>query len=167
MSADARRYLFHVGGGAGDGNNIGQLYVTTRRLQRGRGLGSIFQSVWKLVRPLMIKGAKSVGREALHAGIGTLNDVATGRNVREAFKERFSDAGHNLKRKAEEKISSLMSGSGLKIARKSRKNRVVKRRRVQKGGRNKKKKSKKRGKKLKNKKKKRCHALPKYSDIFI
>jgi hypothetical protein len=40
-----------------------------RRYQRGHGLGSIFGGLFKAAMPLLKKGAKTLGREALKTGL--------------------------------------------------------------------------------------------------
>lgn len=87
---------------------ISHVYIGTPN-QRGHGIGSflggLFRRVLPLLRkgvPLIKKGAKAIGKEALRAGVNVATDA--------------------LKRRAEDKIDALMSGSGYntgKIARKS------------------------------------------------
>jgi hypothetical protein len=46
-----------------------------RRYQRGHGLGSIFGGLFKAAMPLLKKGAKTLGREALKTGLNIAGDV--------------------------------------------------------------------------------------------
>jgi hypothetical protein len=81
--------------------------------QRGRGLGSLLGGLFGKVLLLFTRGIKSVGRQAAKAGLNVLSDVASDIPIKHAFKRRFGDAGIELKRQAEEKIDSMMSGSGI------------------------------------------------------
>jgi hypothetical protein len=49
------------------------VYVGTR-FQRGHGLGSIFGGLFKAAVPLLKKGAKTLGREALKTGLNIAKD---------------------------------------------------------------------------------------------
>jgi hypothetical protein len=53
-----------------------------RRYQRGHGLGSIFGGLFKAAIPLLKKGAKTLGREALKTGLNIVGDV--GRTIKQA-----------------------------------------------------------------------------------
>lgn len=78
---------------------------------RGRGIGSVFFKFFKAVSPMLFKGLKSVGKEALSAGTDILANQ-NGRPIREVFRNRSKQALDNLKRKAQEKIEKVMEGSG-------------------------------------------------------
>lgn len=109
------RYIDHyesqVGGGGGgvDRVFIGAPY------QRGHGLGSFLSGLFRRALPLLTRGARAVGKEALHAGMNILGDVAHNTPFKDAFRSRITESGRNLKRKAEEKFESLMKGSGYKV----------------------------------------------------
>jgi len=61
-----------------------------RRIQRGRGIGSIFAG---LAKNFLFPLAKSVGTSLLKKGIqkttGAIDDIAQGKTVKQAFKDRF------------------------------------------------------------------------------
>ena len=59
-----------------------------RRYQRGHGLGSIFGGLFKAAMPLLKKGAKTLGREALKTGLNIVGYVEQGRNIEKAAKSR-------------------------------------------------------------------------------
>lgn len=80
--------------------------------QRGHGIGSFLGGLFRSVLPLLSSGAKAIGKEALTAGVGLLTDMANSRPMEESIKGRLKNANSNLKRKADEKIDRLMSGSG-------------------------------------------------------
>ena len=56
-------------------------------LQRGHGLGSIFQSVARSV----VLSLKEIGKSALTTGLEVLQDVAKGENVKIAAKKRLKE----------------------------------------------------------------------------
>ena len=81
--------------------------------QRGHGIGSFLGGLFRQVLPLVKQGFRTLGREALKTGANIANDVAINDiPLKEAFKSRIRETGENFKRKAEEKIDSLMIGSG-------------------------------------------------------
>lgn len=104
-------------GGARTGyGGISQVYIGSPH-QRGHGIGSFLGGLFRSIIPLLKQGARAVGKEALRAGANVASDIMRdGVQPREAFKTRLRESGSNLTRKVEEKISSLMSGSGYKAA---------------------------------------------------
>jgi len=62
------------------------------------------------------KGARAIGKESLPTRINVIEDVENNIPLKEAMKTRFRELRRNLKRKAEEKINSLMRGSGYKVS---------------------------------------------------
>ena len=74
---------------------------------------------FKKILPFLNRGVRAVGKEALLAGINVIEDVENNKPLKEAIKSRLVESRGNLKRKAKEKISSLMRGSGYKISTKS------------------------------------------------
>ena len=75
------------------------MYVGTR-FQRGHGLGSIFGGLFKAAVPLLKKGAKTLGREALKTGLNIAEDMVAGKNLKQAAKSRLKSTGQNLLQKA-------------------------------------------------------------------
>lgn len=106
-----------IGGGARTGyGGISNVYVGSPN-QRGHGIGSFLGGLFRRIIPLLKQGARTVGKEALRAGVNVASDVLdSGVHPREAFKTRLRESGQNLKRKAQEKIDTLMKGSGYKAA---------------------------------------------------
>lgn len=96
----------------GGGRGVSSVFVGAPRM-RGHGIGSWFSGIFRSALPLLAKGARAVGKEALRAGVNILDDV-TESNVgfKEAFHNRVNESGRNLKRKATDKINKLMEGSG-------------------------------------------------------
>ena len=75
------------------------VYVGTR-YQRGHELGIIFGGLFKAAVPLLKKGAKTLGREALKTGLNLALDVMEGQNVKQAAKSRLKSTRQNLLQKA-------------------------------------------------------------------
>lgn len=98
------------------GSGIGVIYKGALH-QRGHGIGSFLGGLFRSVLPLLSSGAKVIGKEALNAGVGLLKDMAATRPMEESIKNRFKEATSNLKRRADNKIDTVMSGSGYKSKR--------------------------------------------------
>ena len=123
--------------------------------QRGHGIGSFLGGLFRSVLPLLKSGARAIGREALRTGVNIASDIATHKTpFRESFEHRFKESADNLKRKANEKINTLMEGSGynIKKKRKKRHSSTKQRRKSTKKPKKVKRKSKKQRKKKKTKK---------------
>lgn len=189
---DYQEYInYQVGGGLHSG--IGRVYVGAP-YQRGSGIGSFLGGVFRYVLPLLKRGARAVGKEALTAGMNIMSDV-TERNasLNEAFNSRIRESGEKLKRKAEERLEKLMEGQGYRtkrvalaphllgavravtseqVGRKRRKRRVKRRnkkksvKRIRRRGKAVKKKTKKRNKKRANTGRKRRKSKQSFNDIF-
>ena len=93
---DARAYHDYYLNQAGRGYPV---YAGTR-YQRGHGLGSICGSLFKSAVPLLKRGAKTLGREALKTGLNLASDVMEGQNVTQAAKSRLKSTGQKLLQKA-------------------------------------------------------------------
>lgn len=94
------------------GSGIGVVYKGAP-YQRGHGIGSFLGGLFRSVLPLLSSGAKTVGKEALSAGVGLLSDMVNARPMEDSIKSRLKEVGANLKRKADDRINRInMSGSG-------------------------------------------------------
>lgn len=111
-------YLHYYSHQAGSG--VGAIYKGAP-YQRGHGIGSFLGGLFRSVLPLLKNGAKVVGKEALSAGVGLLSDMINVQPMDESVRSRFKTATSNLKRKADEKIDSIMRGSGYKIKKQKKK----------------------------------------------
>ena len=100
-------------------NQAGNGYpvFTGSRIQRGHGLGSLFSGLFKAATPLLKRGAKALGKQALTTGMELANDLIEGRNFKTAAKKRLKRAGSKL---INEAGSSVQRPPG-KRAKKSRK----------------------------------------------
>jgi hypothetical protein len=56
------------------------VYAAPLYLQRGHGIGNLFGSVFRWVRPLLWSGAKAVGRHTLRTGGKILTDIAVNKS---------------------------------------------------------------------------------------
>ena len=84
--------------------------------QRGHGLGSFFGRLFRSILPVAKKvgkaALKSVGKEALNLGANVASDWAQGSNIKDAFKQRGTQAGKNLAKKA---ATAMRNQSGGRI----------------------------------------------------
>lgn len=94
------------------GNGMGTIYRGSVT-QKGRGIGSFLSGLFRSVLPILRRGAHTVGREALRTGAHILGDIAENKPIGPSVRSRISNAGDNLKRKAEHKIEA-MAGAGFK-----------------------------------------------------
>lgn len=102
-----------VGAGNTVSGGISRVFVGARH-QRGHGIGKFLGGLFRHALPLLTRGAKAVGREALHAGYNVLSDVAQEIPVKQSLRKRATESAYNLRRKAEEKLDKLMEGEGYK-----------------------------------------------------
>lgn len=85
-----------------------------RRNQRGSGIGSVFAG-WlrRAAVPLLSKGLRYLTGKLANTGLNVAQDIHSGRNVGEAFKSRFKETGHNMKRELAAKVNKVLSGEGM------------------------------------------------------
>lgn len=101
-----------VGMGRRGYGGISHVYIGTPN-QRGHGIGSFLGGLFRSILPFLKSGAKAVGKEVLRTGVKIASDVVDREiPVRDSFHTRVRESGRNLKRQAEEKIDTLMRGSG-------------------------------------------------------
>lgn len=166
--------------GGGGLNNIGPIFknipiyqkgygTIERRPQRGRGLGSVFGHLYRYLKPLLTKSVKALGHEVLSA-TGDILDDNSGAPLAQIIKSRGERSVENLKRKADEKLKAVMSGSGAKKLKKKPiypnlafQRPIKKERKLKSKKQERQKKEKKRKKRANSKKKKRKPIL---NDIF-
>lgn len=82
--------------------------------QKGHGVSSFFKALFRQVMPLVKQGAQAVRKEALKSGVSVLSDVTQNKPFKQSVNQRLEDAKQNLKRKASQKLQSLLTGSGYK-----------------------------------------------------
>ena len=71
----------------------------------------MFRGLMKAIAPQVKRGLVTLGKEALNAGVNTLQDVSQGTSVKDALRKQRSVVTGNLKRKAMNKAKSLVSSS--------------------------------------------------------
>lgn len=108
-------YYDDIQSGGGRGGGIPRVFIGSP-YQRGHGIGSFLGGLFRKILPYLSRGARVVGKEALRAGLNVMEDVENNTPIKEALKTRLKESGGNLKRKAGEKINSLMTGSGYKVS---------------------------------------------------
>lgn len=96
-------------------------YYRGASFQRGHGLGGIFRSIFRAAVPLLKSGAKAVGKQLFHSGVGLLNDVSRGENVSTAAKRRAKEAGRQLTEKAATRMKTMIGSGRNKKRKRSRK----------------------------------------------
>lgn len=58
-------YLHQAGRGRGGYGGIGPIYTSTPFVQKGHGIGDLFGSLFRYIRPILWSGVKDIGRETL------------------------------------------------------------------------------------------------------
>ena len=69
-------YLRQAGGGSYNNTGIGPIYSTPPYLQRGNGIGNVFGSLFRWIKPILWSIAKTLGRESLRTGGKILSDIS-------------------------------------------------------------------------------------------
>src|SRR5258705_6897006 len=95
------------------GGGVGTVFVG-QRFQRGHGLGSFFDGLFRSAMPLITRGLQALGRQALSSGGEVLDDVMHGQPLRESFVSRTRDGAQILGGKLKLKLDEFQSGSGAK-----------------------------------------------------
>ena len=67
-------YLHQAGRWSHSG--LGPIYSVPHFVQRGHGIGSFLSGLFRLVRPVLWRGVKAIGRETLRTGCNILSDLA-------------------------------------------------------------------------------------------
>jgi len=80
--------------------------------QRGGSIGSIFRGLMKMLLPLAGAATRTVGKEAIHAGLNLASDALAGKNIKQSVKRRAKKAGNRLLKQA--KVTVKQAGGGKK-----------------------------------------------------
>ena len=80
MDSLAEYYIHQEGGGGGSGSqHLGDIFgpctFGSPYVQRGHGIGSFLAGLFRSLKPLSIRGARALGREALNTGAQILADI--------------------------------------------------------------------------------------------
>lgn len=96
-------------------------YYRGAPFQSGYGLGGLFRSFFRSAVPLLKSGAKAVGKQLFHSGVGVFNDVSRGEDVNTAVKRRAKEAGRQLTDKAATRLKTMIGSGRNKKRKRSRK----------------------------------------------
>jgi len=91
-------YVRQAGGERGD-SGIGPIYSVQPFVQRGHGIGSFLQGLWRTVRPVLWSGIKYLGREAFRTGGKIITDIADNPaqiGVRDILSKHVSESTQNI-----------------------------------------------------------------------
>ena len=66
------------------------------RYQKGHGLGNILRTLTRFALPMIKKGVKVIGKQALKTGLDVAGDMMAGEPVKKAAKHRISQGLKNL-----------------------------------------------------------------------
>jgi hypothetical protein len=116
IGKEVKFYLKHYTNQNGSGfelDNIGTLLKTPRIYQRGRGIGGIFSTIFRYIKPLLKSGLSFIKDEALQTGADVLRGISDQKPLKDVLKNRGTEIVNKLRDKAVEKISK-MGGSGRK-----------------------------------------------------
>ena len=80
------------------------------RLQRGYGIGSIFKSIARYAIPIVKRAAQAIGRRTLRGAADVAQDVASGKGVRQSFRNRGDEVIKDLTRKGVKTIADQSGG---------------------------------------------------------
>ena len=106
---DYYKAVFDEQVGRGGRSGVGHIYIGSPYKKGHGGIGSFLAGLFRTVLPLLSRGAKAVGKEALRTGANIMSDIASSSEpVKEVVQRRFKESGENLKRKAEENVEKLM-----------------------------------------------------------
>ena len=78
-------------------------------LQRGHGIGGFFAKLFRSAMPLLMRGAKTIGKEALRTGTMVANDMLSGESFNSSLKTRANETGKKFARKAVPKADEMTS----------------------------------------------------------
>lgn len=92
------------------------------RVQKGHGLGNVLGGLFRSAMPLLKKGVKSLGKEALRTGVEIAGDVLDGRSIKQAAKTRTLAAGKRVANRAASSITGSKSVKRSKRSPSSRRN---------------------------------------------
>lgn len=99
-------YLQQSGSGL---NDIGPIYSSYRFRQRGSGLGGIFATLFRFIRPIFAKLAPALKTTAINAGAGLINDIGN-----KSFKDSLRDNSKQAVKTFFNAATGQQSGSGLR-----------------------------------------------------
>ena len=124
-----KKFEEHYAGQTGDGLP----HYRGVSFQKGYGIGGIFRRLFRAALPFLVKGGKTIGKEALLTGSRIASDVLSGQNFEEAVKTRSKESGKHLAQKALDKVQSMVGRGKYKRKRKQHKTFISKKARKERG----------------------------------
>lgn len=116
-------YFTPLQSGGSNTGKFGKIYSSSYHLQSGRGLSSIFSTLFKYLKPMIISGSKAIGKEALKSGSNILENLGTDSfsnlvktETKRGFKDLAGRAGQKLTKIGEKE----QAGEGLYKSKKKR-----------------------------------------------
>lgn len=108
-------YSLQEGAGVAGSNNDDhfQPIKLPRVYQRGNGIGGIFSSIWRFLRPIFKSGANILKNELTETGIDVLKGINDQKPMNEILRDRTIKVVDNLRDASVSKIKK-MTGSGIK-----------------------------------------------------
>lgn len=106
--------------GGGSLQNIGPIYSKARVKQRGRGIGSVFGSIYRFIKPLIASLSPALKSSALSAASGIINDIGN-RPFKESLKSNSKNAVKTFLNAAQKQ-----TGTGRSRKSKKKKNKNIK-----------------------------------------
>lgn len=110
-----KRFEEHYAGQSGSGLS----YYNGASFQKGYGLGGVFRRLFRSALPLLLRGVKTVGKEALLTGTRIANDVLAGESFKSAARQRTRESGKSLAQRAVNKAQTMLGSGKYKRKRKS------------------------------------------------
>ena len=71
------------------------VFVGSRHM-KGHGIGNVLSGLVRMAVPILKKTGKAVLREGVRTGIGILDDVTRGANIKKSLKNRAQQSGNRL-----------------------------------------------------------------------
>lgn len=108
--------LSHQHGGGFEGRIFqrGRGFGTPAR--HGAGMGDVFRSVWRFLKPMAMGAVRSIGEEGATAGARILSNLAQGADLKETVK---NEGREGVRRVIDRASRSLQKGGGVSKKRKS------------------------------------------------
>lgn len=105
-------------------------YFTGSKIQHGRGLGSLFSSLFRNALPMLRRGLSIFGKHALRTGLDVASDVINrGEGIKDSAQKRIPEG---IKRFATEESIIPQEGSGLHRRKRKRSAKAKKHRKIKK-----------------------------------
>ena len=94
--------------------NIGEIYHTPRFVQYGRGIGSLFSSLFSHLKPFLRTGLNYLKNKSLDIGKEILEEIGT-KPVRDILFNQGEKIMNNFKEATINKIKTMQKGNGKHI----------------------------------------------------